>query len=279
MKKLCLILIIALLLTGCGTDMPSDTDVITNSPGATSTQTATEAIYTPVLTTTPTFAPTPTISPTEALSPTPTFSPTEALSPTPTLTVTPTLKPTQTPTAKPTAKPTATAAVTPTPAAHAQITEAMLLKIEAGFLELVNMERVKVGAAPLTSNTYLRDYAYVRAEETVTLFSHTRPDGTNALDGIDSDKYPYYTVGENICYTTHLGNAYITPETRYFTGSDAQLETLSAIIFSLFKNSPGHYQNMINSNFTECGIGISTAVRSDTDIPFFYVAHIFGSRY
>jgi uncharacterized protein YkwD len=154
----------------------------------------------------------------------------------------------------------------------------MLQKIEKGFLKLVNEERQRQGAGALTTNAYLDSYAVMRSGEIVTLFSHTRPDGSSALDGIKYEDYPYSTVGENICMTTHLGDKSFSWNERFFTGSDEQLEELSLIIFTLFKNSPGHYANMINKDYTECGIGISTGLRSGTDIPYFYVAHIFGDQ-
>lgn len=48
------------------------------------------------------------------------------------------------------------------------------------MIRLVNAEREKVGLSPYIINDKCMAYSQIRAEELVTLFSHTRPDGTNA---------------------------------------------------------------------------------------------------
>ena len=47
------------------------------------------------------------------------------------------------------------------------------------IVNLVNEERAKEGLAPLTLDTNVSAAAQVRAQEIVTSFSHTRPDGTS----------------------------------------------------------------------------------------------------
>lgn len=62
----------------------------------------------------------------------------------------------------------------------------------AQVIRLVNEERAKQGLAPLTQSAELTRAACVRAEEIVSKFSHTRPDGT-AWSTVSSAAY-----GENI---------------------------------------------------------------------------------
>lgn len=63
---------------------------------------------------------------------------------------------------------------------------------EAEIVRQVNEERAKYGLAPLSVSDELSQAAYIRAVETTTIFSHTRPDGTKW-----STVSPY-AKGENI---------------------------------------------------------------------------------
>ena len=67
-------------------------------------------------------------------------------------------------------------------------------------LRLVNIERQKAGVAPLTmNNTALTAAAMKRAEETQSLFSHTRPNGTSCFTVLTEYKVAWkYICGENI---------------------------------------------------------------------------------
>ena len=51
---------------------------------------------------------------------------------------------------------------------------------EQGVLEYTNAERVKAGLEPLVWSRYCTEKAQIRAKELETLYSHTRPDGTQA---------------------------------------------------------------------------------------------------
>lgn len=157
------------------------------------------------------------------------------------------------------------------------VTQAQLDQIYDIFLTLVNEERTRVGVTPLTTNRYLDSVAQIRSKETITLFSHTRPDGQPWSTVVDPQSYPYTIIGENLCMTSHVGDGTYTYEDKW-VGSQAQIEAAAGWIFILFKNSPGHYSNMIHPDFRECGIGISCQMYQDTDIPMFYLAHIFGAK-
>lgn len=97
-------------------------------------------------------------------------------------------------------------------------------------LDLVNENRASYGLAPLTLASDLCDDADVRAEEIVSLFSHTRPDGSSCFTVIDGS---YRRVAENIA----AGLA--TPE-----------ETVDQ-----WMNSPGHRANILDPELRELGVG------------------------
>jgi len=66
-------------------------------------------------------------------------------------------------------------------------------------------------------------------------FAHTSPNGTTPWDLIKGQGVTYKTAGENIA------KGYMT--------SDAAEQG--------FMNSPGHKANILNTNFTQVGIGIA----------------------
>ena len=94
-------------------------------------------------------------------------------------------------------------------------------------VRLVNIEREKVGAAPLTMDQDLLDAAMQRAAETAVYFEHTRPDGTECYT-VSSKAF-----GENIA----VGAA--TPES----------------VVAMWMNSDGHRKNMLNASYTTIGVG------------------------
>lgn len=158
------------------------------------------------------------------------------------------------------------------------VTFAQLQAIENQFLMLVNLERQRVGVGALSINSYLEGWAQIRSQEIVISFSHTRPSGEAYYSVVDPSQYPYSMVGENLAMTSHVGDGYYYPDQDRWVGSDAQIEQAAAWIFTLLKNSPGHYANMIKGDYQHCGIGISYVLK-DSEVPYFYVAHIFGAQY
>lgn len=65
------------------------------------------------------------------------------------------------------------------------------------MLSAVNGERAKVGKNALKLDRKLNEIARTRAKELITLFSHTRPNGTNFSSAF-SNKVTYTSCGENI---------------------------------------------------------------------------------
>ena len=95
---------------------------------------------------------------------------------------------------------------------------------------MVNVERAKVGAPPLTLAGDLQEEADIRAQEIVQLFSHTRPDGTDCFTVMRNRGN---TCGENIA-----------------AGHGSPAETVEQ-----WMNSPGHRENILNPAYRELGVG------------------------
>lgn len=99
--------------------------------------------------------------------------------------------------------------------------------------ELVNEERAKAGLKPLTLQEDITAAAQVRAVETVTLFSHTRPDGRHFATALKEAGVSYRGAGENIAWGQK------TPEQ----------------VMKGWMNSAGHRANILNEKYTSIGIG------------------------
>lgn len=105
-------------------------------------------------------------------------------------------------------------------------------------LDLVNAEREKVGAAPLTFDQQATDAAKAHAEDmrARNFFSHNSPEGFTPDDRLAAVKATGYSqTGENIA----LG------------------QTTAAAVMTAWMNSPGHRANILNPNFTHLGIGVA----------------------
>lgn len=102
-------------------------------------------------------------------------------------------------------------------------------------LKLVNEIRAEVGVPKLILDETMCDAASMRAVEMTysNKFAHERPDGRSCFSVLDYFKVNHGACGENIAA------GYNSPE---------------AVVRG-WKNSPGHYSNMINSNYTKIGIG------------------------
>ncbi len=95
------------------------------------------------------------------------------------------------------------------------------------MINYINTERESVGVGSLELDSELTDAAMQRAAEIVYSFSHTRPDGTS-------------------CQTVH---------NRVWGENIAGGGTTASATYEQWKNSPGHYANMIKENYTKIGIG------------------------
>ncbi len=104
--------------------------------------------------------------------------------------------------------------------------------------QLVNQLRSQMGAGALRRSATLDRAAQIRARELESLYSHTRPNGTTPYTAMTELGYDYTTAAENIAYVSGYPD-----------------EGIGERFFQNWKNSPGHYRNMINGELQEIGIG------------------------
>ena len=101
-------------------------------------------------------------------------------------------------------------------------------------LRLVNIERAKVGLAPLTYKYDAQIAVDARSQDLILEFDHYRPDGTKCYDVLDDYGIVHYgCMGENIA----MGH------------QDAQ-EVMDG-----WMNSPGHRANILNPMYTSIAVG------------------------
>lgn len=113
---------------------------------------------------------------------------------------------------------------------------AALGNVEREILALVNAERQRAGVRPLSLNSRLTTAAQRHAEDMARTrqFSHTGSNGSSVRDRATASGYRSSYVGENI------GMGYIN----------------ATAVMNGWMNSPGHRQNILNSNYTELGVGL-----------------------
>ena len=135
-------------------------------------------------------------------------------------------EPVETPKATEVPKPTATPKATQPPSSSES-------SYAYQVIELVNAERAKYGLSALSADTTLMNAAGKRAVETVTSFSHTRPNGTKFSTVLSEYGVSYRTAGENIAYGQR------TPQD----------------VVNSWMNSSGHRANILSSSYTKIGVG------------------------
>lgn len=104
-------------------------------------------------------------------------------------------------------------------------------------IDLVNKERASAGLSALAENNDLNNVATLKSEDMVKLnyFSHTSPTYGSPFDMMTQFNIHYTAAGENIAY----GQS--TPEE----------------VMNGWMNSAGHRANILNTNFTQIGVGIA----------------------
>lgn len=154
----------------------------------------------------------------------------------------PVTNPVPSPTTAPTTAPTlATADSSQDIVSQANALSAANIAYYSEILELVNNIRAEAGVSPLTLDTTLCQAATVRAIEmdNTGVFSHTRPDGTDCWSVFKLYGIIYRTCGENI----------------------AMGQRTPAQVVESWRNSPGHYANMVKAGFGKLGVGMSNSNR------------------
>lgn len=127
--------------------------------------------------------------------------------------------------------------------------------LPAVVVDLTNEERTAVSATPLTRNTQLDEAARQKAHHMAenNYFAHYSPDGVSPWYWFDKVGYEYQYAGENLAV--------------HFTDSEA--------VVKAWLNSPSHKENIINSAFTEIGVGTARGEYQGYDTVF--VVQMFGT--
>jgi Ca2+-binding RTX toxin-like protein len=118
-------------------------------------------------------------------------------------------------------------------------------ELEAYFLQLVNADRAKAGAAALVFDAELIDSARGHSQwmDATNTFSHTGAGGSSAGNRMAAAGYDARGWGENIAYVSDRGAAGI---------DKADVEQLHTNLM----NSPGHRANLLKAAYKEIGIGL-----------------------
>ena len=114
---------------------------------------------------------------------------------------------------------------------------AVAASTSSDFFSLLNAERIAAGRSSVSEQSSLATAASLHAQDMglKSYFSHTSLDGTAFSTRIKNQGYVYRAAGENIAYSWGKPDA--------------------SVAFTLWKNSPGHYTNMISTSYTEAGFG------------------------
>jgi len=111
--------------------------------------------------------------------------------------------------------------------------------LENQVVQLVNNERTSRGLSPLTPNWELARVARIKSEDMYrnNYFSHQSPVYGSPYDMLRSFGIRFTAAGENIAYG----------------------QTTAQSVMNSWMNSPGHRANILNSQFTEIGVGYFNA--------------------
>ena len=114
------------------------------------------------------------------------------------------------------------------------------------LVRLVNEERTKVGLPAYIINDKCMEYSQTRSEELVTLFSHTRPDGTNAGYEVCTmaGKNPAEAVKAWMDSPPH--RAALLNETRTYVGAGVHITSNGGYYWQMyFERDPEVYANTL----------------------------------
>ena len=107
-------------------------------------------------------------------------------------------------------------------------------------LKLINNDRKERGLAPLRFNPHLAKLAENYAKDMIKrdFFSHVNPEGQSPFERMQEQKIVYNYAGENLAFNESV-----------YAAQQA------------FMHSPEHKANILNTNYTQVGIGIVEASR------------------
>ncbi|MEB3360167.1 MAG: CAP domain-containing protein [Synechococcales bacterium] len=124
-------------------------------------------------------------------------------------------------------------------------------------LQLTNQFRAENGVPPLALNTLLNSAAQNHSQNMAQqdFFSHTGADGSSLANRVTAVGYEYQSVGENI----------------------AAGQSIPQSVVEAWINSPGHRANLLNSNYTEIGIGYEFLANDTGNVNYrHYWTQVFG---
>lgn len=141
----------------------------------------------------------------------------------------------------------------PTTTSDTKVIPSDYLLTRGGIISQTNKERANNGKTKLTENKMLDRSAQVKADDLLKrqYFAHTAPDGKTVSDLVATQGYAYIKIGENLA----LGNF----------ASDEEVVTA-------WMNSPGHRANILDSQFTEIGVGVARGLY-EGHMVYFAVQH------
>ncbi len=116
----------------------------------------------------------------------------------------------------------------------------------AAVVDLVNQQRAAAGLGSLTATSELNAAATKRAQEIISTFSHSRPDGSSCFTVLGDYGIAYMACGENIA----AGQS--TPES----------------VMNSWMNSDGHRANILSGDYSHIGVGF---VKSDSGYGYYWV--------
>ena len=104
----------------------------------------------------------------------------------------------------------------------------------AQVVALVNAERANAGLGSVSMTSSLNQAAQKRAEEIVSSFAHSRPDGRSCFTVFGEYGISYMAAGENIAAGQWSPDA----------------------VMNSWMNSPGHKANILSADFNHIGVGV-----------------------
>ena len=113
-------------------------------------------------------------------------------------------------------------------------------QFETEFFNAINQKRIEAGLSALKWNDATHTMAAVRAKESISSWSHTRPDGTNKSTVLDDFGLASIPMGENLA-----------------KGGQLDDETVTAMVDNLM-NSDGHRANILNPQATHSAVAAVT---------------------
>jgi len=124
------------------------------------------------------------------------------------------------------------------------------------LIELTNQDRRALGLEPVKEDPLLSQAAVLKAQDMIALdyFGHYSPQGKSPWYWFDQVGYKYQKAGENLA----IG----------FVDSEE--------VFQAWKNSPSHWQNIVNPSYRDIGIAVVRGNFQGQDVTL--VVQLFGSK-